>query len=244
MVPVERGGEPAVVKVSFPHPGNRGEASALRRFAGRGAVRLLDADKEHFALLLECAGPRTLAEVCSEDEVAEFAGELARRLAVRAEPGTPRLAGTTDGWSEQLGQQVAARPGLLSAAVVRRAWATIAELGRDPTVTMLHGDLHAGNVLAVGRERWLAIDPKGWEGTAAYDAFTVVVGHPAELVGCPDLARAIRARVRRFAGAAGVDNDLALACCQARATSALLYQDIAGGDWFGRDLIAAIAELR
>jgi streptomycin 6-kinase len=137
-----------------------------------------------------------------------------------------------------------ARPGLLSAAVVRRAGATIAELGRDPTVTMLHGDLHAGNVLAGGRERWLAIDPKGWEGTAAYDAFTVVVGHPAELVGCPDLPRAIRARVRRFAGAAGVDNDLALACCQARATSALLYQDIAGGDWFGRDLIAAIAELR
>lgn len=243
VVPVDCPGGPAVLKVSFPHPGNRGEAAALRRFDGRGAVRLLDADEEHLALLLERAGPRTLAcEPVAEDFV-EIAGALARRLAVTAEPGTPSLADTTDEWAEQLDEQVASRRGLLPDSGVRRARATIAELARDRTATLLHGDLHAGNVLASERERWLAIDPKGWRGTAAYDAFTVVMGRRGDLAASSDLPRVIRARVRRFADAAGVGNDLAAACCQARATSSLLHQDMADGNWFDRELLTAVATL-
>jgi streptomycin 6-kinase len=34
---------------------------------------------------------------------------------------------------------------------------------------LLHTDLHAGNVLAAERERWLAIDPKPYVGDPAYD---------------------------------------------------------------------------
>ncbi len=34
---------------------------------------------------------------------------------------------------------------------------------------MLHGDLHHGNVLDFGERGWLAIDPKGLLGEAAFD---------------------------------------------------------------------------
>lgn len=41
---------------------------------------------------------------------------------------------------------------------------------------MLHGDLHYRNILRSHREPWLIIDPKGWFGTAAFDAFAVATG--------------------------------------------------------------------
>ena len=41
VLPMQRDADVAVLKFSFPHPGNRGEAPALRHLGGRGAVRLL-----------------------------------------------------------------------------------------------------------------------------------------------------------------------------------------------------------
>lgn len=241
VVPVTAPSGPAVLKVSFPHPGNRSEPEALRQFAGHGAVRLLDADEGVFALLLERAEDRTLASEPSAEQAIEIAGALARRLAVPAAPGTPNLADTTDGWADQLDRQLdqqrAAGTEPLPARAVDRARETIAALGRDRTTTLLHGDLHDGNVLAADREPWLAIDPKGWRGTAAYDAFTVIAGRADQLRAAADLEGQIRARVRRFSAAAGVDHDLAAACCQARATSALLYQQNSSGVWFHEQLL-------
>lgn len=237
VVPVTCPSGPAVLKVSFPHPGNRSEPGALRQFAGRGAVRLLDADEDVFALLLERAGDRTLASEPSAEHAIEIAGTLARRLAVPAAPGTPSLADTAAGWAEQLDHQLAAADDPPPARALDRARETIAALGGDRTTTLLHGDLHDGNVLAADREPWLAIDPKGWRGTAAYDAFTVIAGRPGQLRATDDLDRQLRARIRRYSAAAGVDHDLAAACCQARATSSLLYQQASSGNWFDEELL-------
>lgn len=241
MVPVTCPSGPAVLKVSFPHPGNRSEPGALRQFGGRGAVRLLDADEDVFALLLERAGDRTLATEPSAERAIEVAGALARRLAVPAAPGTPTLADTTAAWAEQLdrqlAQQLAAGAEPLPTRAVDRARETIAALGQDRTSTLLHGDLHDGNVLAADREPWLVIDPKGWRGTAAHDAFTVVAGRAGQLDDVDDLEAQVRAWILRFSSAAGIDHDLAAACCQARATSALLYQQESSGDWFHEALL-------
>jgi len=237
VVPVTCPSGPAVLKVSFPRPGNRSEPGALRQFAGGGAVRLLDADEDVFALLLERAGDRTLASEPSAEHAIEIAGALAHRLAVPAAPGTPSLADTTAGWAEQLSQQLAASDDPPPARAVDRARETITALGGDRTTTLLHGDLHDGNVLAADREPWLAIDPKGWRGTAAYDAFTVIAGRPGQLRATDDLDRQLRARIRRYSSAAGVDHDLAAACCQARATSSLLYQQASSGNWFDEELL-------
>lgn len=232
VLPVRRGDARAVLKVSFPHPGNRSEPHALRTFDGNGAVRLLAADHDAFAMLLERAGPETLGSVASADDAVEIAGELARRLAVPAPHTAPALADATDGWLDELDRQVAALPGVLSDAVLGRARETIRGLAADTTTTMLHGDLHVGNVLRAEREPWLAIDPKGLRGTAAYDAFTVAAARPGELIAAADPERVFVDRVRRFSAAAGVDPALALACVQARATSSALYERLHGGSWF------------
>lgn len=244
VVPVRRAEGSAALKISFPHLGNRSEGPALRRFDGRGAIRLFEADDDDFALLLERAGRRTLDSVSDVDRAIEIAGVLARRLAVPADPAAPVLADTTGPWEEQLEQQVRATPSLVTADVVDRARDTIRALGSDTTTTMLHGDLHFGNILESDREPWLAIDPKGWRGTAAYDAFTVVAASRKSLIGTPDLERAIRGRIERFAAAADVDAEQAVACTQARATSSYVYQHLQSGSWFDQAFLRAATELR
>ncbi len=101
VVPVRHAWGPAALKVSFPHPGNHGEADALRCFDGHGAVRLIDADDSRFVLLMERADPMTLADQLSKsadlavEEAIEIAGDLARQLAVPASSATVLLAETT-----------------------------------------------------------------------------------------------------------------------------------------------------
>src|SRR4051794_3001977 len=53
VVPVSRGNEPCALKVSWIEESNAGEAIALRAWGGRGAVRLLEAEASHGAMLLE-----------------------------------------------------------------------------------------------------------------------------------------------------------------------------------------------
>lgn len=106
---------------------------------------------------------------------------------------------------------------------------------------MLHGDLHFGNILSSRREPWLVIDPKGWLGTAAFDAFTVVTEGPEQLsIGDGVHAEVLR-RLRRFAAAAHVDLDLTLTCCQARAVSSYLYQLSVPANHFDLEFLRAIA---
>jgi streptomycin 6-kinase len=242
VLPVQHADGPAVLKVSFPHPGSRGEAGALRHFGGVAAVRLLAASSDGFTLLLERAGPQTLDSVPSVEETIEIAGHLARRLAVPAPPETVSLAATAGPWLEELDRQVTAAPALLSARTIERARELIEYLARDRTATMLHADLHFGNVLRSSREPWLVIDPKGWTGTAAFDAFTVIAGRRRELERVDDLAATIADRIARFSRACGVDSDLALRCCQARAASTYLHQIQHAGDWFDLDFLRCLLE--
>jgi streptomycin 6-kinase len=97
--------------------------------------------------------------------------------------------------------------------------------------------LHFGNVLRASREPWLAVDPKGWCGCAEFDAFTVIAGRPDDLTHTAELEGAICGRVHRYSTAAGVDAEVALACCQARATSSYLYQQAQEGQWFDLEFL-------
>lgn len=245
-VPVQHPAGPAVLKVSFPHPGNLGEPDALRTFAGRGAVHLLEADDTGLTLVLERAEPKTLADQlaehdCSVEEAIEIAGDLARRLAVVPLPSVEPLAGTMSGWRDQLDEQVAAHPGALPARALDQARETIQHLVAEETPTMLHGDLHYRNILRSHREPWLTIDPKGWFGTAAFDAFTVAAGGREQLSIDDGLLTAVERRVRQFAAAARVNGDLALSCCQARAVSSYLYQLTVPRVWFDAEFLKVIA---
>jgi streptomycin 6-kinase len=227
----------AVLKISYPSTSSHREAHALRGFNGRGAVRVFAADEPSRALLLERAGPRTLTSVSPTEHAIEIAGALTRTLAVPAPPGTPTLAHATYGWEDELDRQLALAPRLVPPAVISRARATMRMLRAGTTPTLMHGDLHFRNVLRADREPWLAIDPIGWQGTAAFDAFTVVAERPDELYQHSSPESAMRARVHRYAAAASVDPETALACCQARATSSYLHQHLTNGTWFDNRLL-------
>lgn len=246
VVPVQHPAGPAVLKLSFPHPGNLGESDALRTFGGHGAVRLLEVDDTGLVLVLERALSETLADhvktgACSVEEAIDIAGDLARQLAIHPHGNVRPLANTMTGWEDQLDEQIAAHPDALPGRVLDRARETIRHLAADQTPTMLHGDLHYGNILRGQREPWLTIDPKGWSGTATFDAFTVAVGGREQLRPDSGLYDMFARRARRFAAAAHVDPDLALACCQARAVGSYLYQLTIPRVWFDAKLLEVIA---
>jgi tetratricopeptide (TPR) repeat protein len=81
-------GTRAVLKVSFPHRESEHEADALAHWGGRGAVRLLDYDRERRALLLErCEPGTTLLYLGDEDESFRLAAGVLRRLGRAPAPG-------------------------------------------------------------------------------------------------------------------------------------------------------------
>ncbi|RSN63916.1 aminoglycoside phosphotransferase family protein [Actinomadura sp. WAC 06369] len=205
IVPVKRDAGTAVLKVSFPHPGNVHEPDALAVWNGRGAVHLHERDDARFAMLLERARTSTLAEVEDDDEVAAVGGRLARRLAVPARPGLPRLRDRADEWEALLREDAAELPHTMPRAVVDAAVATVRELGRDQPDTLVHGDLHAGNVLRAEREPWLAVDPKGVMGDPAYDGGTLLMARGLSMLAADDPHRAVRRFLDVFAEAAELD---------------------------------------
>lgn len=203
IVPVQRrGAAAAVLKVSFPHPGNRYEPDAFAAWSGRGAVVLHERDDAQYAMLLERAHPTTLAEIGDDDEVAGVAGRLSRRLAIPAPPLLPRLRDQADGWDEQLRKDVEELSHGLSRSAVDAARATIRDLGRSQPDLLVHGDLHARNILRSDREPWLAVDPKGCAGDPAYDAGTLLKARALTLVAAPDPVKAMLRFLEVFAEAA------------------------------------------
>ncbi|MEU4893348.1 aminoglycoside phosphotransferase family protein [Streptomyces sp. NPDC044780] len=206
VVPVRGRAEgPAVLKVSFPHPGNVHEPDAFAAWAGRGAVLLYERDDERFAMLLERIRTATLAEVEDGDEVVSIAGRLSRRLAVPAPPGLPRLRERADAWEEELRGDAEELRHTLPRQVVDAAVATARELGRDQPDTLVHGDLHARNILRADREPWLAVDPKGYVGDPAYDAGTLLKSRALTLLGADDLRTSVHRVLDVFAETAELD---------------------------------------
>ncbi|MFC4503772.1 MULTISPECIES: aminoglycoside phosphotransferase family protein [Streptomyces] len=166
---------PAVIKVSYPHPGNDHEPDAFAAWGGHGAVRLYARDDSRYAMLLERVHSDSLAEVEDVEEVARVAGRVARRLAVPAPSAElPRLRDMVARWADELRLDRRELEHALPGRVIDAALATARELGPSQPSLLVHGDLHARNILRAEREPWLAVDPKGWVGDPAYDAGTLL----------------------------------------------------------------------
>ncbi|MBW8800495.1 MAG: phosphotransferase [Streptomyces sp.] len=216
-------GRPCVVKVSFPHPGNVHEPDAFEVWAGRGAVRLHRRDDARFALLLERAHLSTLAALEPDDEtVMTIAGRLNHRLAVPAPPGLPRLRDRADGWVAELRANAAELPHALPPRALDAAVATARELGPAQPDTLVHGDLHARNILRADREPWLAVDPKGCAGDPAYDGGTLLKSR-ANLIRSDDLPRTAHRLLDVFAEAAELDRERVRRWAQLHAVQAAFW---------------------
>lgn len=232
VLPVRSPRGPAVLKISFPHPGNVDEPRALDVWAGEGAVRLYAHDGADFAMLLERVEQRTLD--LEADEGITVGGELARRLAVPGPAAMPPVAASADGWAQQLREQDRATGHPLSDRVIGAALETIDAVGHDRTPTMIHGDLHAGNILASDRG-WVAVDPKGQTGPVEYDAMTMCLHRHEEMITAADPVAELLRRVDLFCDAAGADHAWARRLVHARLTSSALYDMLQQGSPLEQD---------
>jgi streptomycin 6-kinase len=174
VAPAERAnGERAVVKVSFVEEETRDEADALAQWDGDGAVRLLDADRDFGALLLERLEPGTsLEEHPDRDEAISIACRLLRRLwrAVPSPHPFSLVADVAERWAVALPERFERLEAPFEPTLVDQAVALCLERSAsNEDLILANRDYHLGNVLAARREPWLLIDPKPLVGEPAFD---------------------------------------------------------------------------
>jgi streptomycin 6-kinase len=202
---VDARGARLILKVCFPDREFLTEVEALRAFDGRGAVRLLDFDLDHAALLLERLEPGASLSGVADDVIAVSAAVSVMRELWRPPAAHVDFPSIGD-WSAGFGRlrsRFAGSTGPLPPALVGQAERLFAELlASQGEEVLLHGDLHQDNILAAERAPWLAIDPKGVIGERAYEVGALLRNYVLET---PDPRRTMERRVAQLADELGVD---------------------------------------
>ncbi|GLW75171.1 kinase [Kitasatospora phosalacinea] len=223
---------PVVLKVSRPSA----EAAALRVWAGRGAVLLLD--EADGALLLERLHGEIPLRSLAEAKAMLEATSLLRRLWVQAPPGHPfePLADRAARTAARLTERRALPAALDAGPLVDEALEAVA-LAADGSGGdwLLHGDFQHGRVLAADRSPWLAVAPRPVVGDRAYDLARLVLDRIDTLAASPGPRGAARRRLAQLAEAVELSAD------RVRAWTLLRAVDTALGAFAAGD--AATAEL-
>lgn len=197
-------GVAAVLKVGFPDEDSEHEHIALRRWNGRGAVRLLAADPHRRATLLERLRDRDLTAL-PDVEACEMVAGLYRSIHVPALPTLRSLSSYVDRWTVELAAMP--RSAQIPRRLVEQAVGLGTELAVDRSVPdrVLHTDLHYANVLAGDRERWLVIDPKPVNGDPHYEIAPMLWNRWDEI--SSDVRAGVRRRFWALVDAAEFDED-------------------------------------
>ena len=204
------GGERLVLKVGVPVAELLSETEALRLFDGRGAARLVDAEAEWGALLLERLEPGTrLVALCEEDDAAATgAAALVMKRLWRPVPAAHAFPTAADwgGGLHRLREHFGGGTGPFPRRLVEEAESLFDELlgsADEPAVT--HGDLHHGNVLRAAREPWLAIDPKGLVAEPAYEVGALLRNPLPQLLRWPHPVRVTERRIAQLSDELGFE---------------------------------------
>lgn len=198
---------PAALKISFDGDDESlHEHLALQHWAGRGAVRLLGADPHRRALLLERLHTVDLTSM-SDIEACEIIARAYPLIHVPALPQLRPVTGYLRVWNDGLAAVLhdAPLPRGLAQQAMSLAESFLADAGS--TGTMIHGDLHYGNVLRADREPWLVIDPKPMSGDPHYEVAPLLWNRWDEMVA--DRRTAVRRRFHTVVDTADLDEDRA-----------------------------------
>ncbi len=166
LLPVRFQNMPSMLKIALV-PEEKGGGALMAWWEGNGAARVLARDDD--AVLLERAtGGKSLAEIActstDDDEACRIICTVVARLHALRDLPAPVVVPLTR-WFEELAPAAETRGGILTLC---------AETARDLLAhpqdeTVLHGDIHHGNILDFGERGWLAIDPKGLFGERGFD---------------------------------------------------------------------------
>ena len=191
-----------VLKIGPPNDELASEIATLRLIDGEGCCRLLEADDEHYTLLLERLSPgQMLSELEDDDEATRIAAEVMRLLwrevPSRTEPGWERFIRLSD-WFAPLGglrSRYGGSTGPFPMELVERVEQVLPALFADPLPPVLmHGDFHHFNVLSSG-PGWKVIDPKGVIGPRGYECGPLLINPWDDFAERPDAVRITRRRV-------------------------------------------------
>lgn len=245
VAPVTRSdGSQAVLKVGVPNPELQTEIDALRLFAGRGTVMLLDVDADAGALLLEYLEPgRPIIDLGDDERATTVACQVILDLHQVSHPdaGFPTVADWARGL-ERLRYKFSGGNGPFPPDLVERAESDLHQLLNSMhKPTLLHGDLHHWNILSAQREPWLAIDPKGLIGEPEYEIGAWLRNPFPALLECSDARSVIKRRLDQFAMELAFDRERILAWGIYQAVLAAWWSyDVGDQDWQNW---VAIAEL-
>jgi streptomycin 6-kinase len=193
----KRGDQDVVLKISVPNNEFTSEMTVLRLFNGRDSVQLLEADEAQGMLLLQRLHPGEMLAVLKDDEQATHIAAGVMLNLWQPAPSNGALIRLSDWFKgfERLRARFAGKTGPLDERLVERAESAVRDfLAEDYPPTLIHGDLHHFNVLSSERG-WLAIDPKGVIGPAAYEVGPLLINPWGDMANRRDIFRITKRRI-------------------------------------------------
>ncbi|MFT3887236.1 MAG: aminoglycoside phosphotransferase family protein [Arachnia sp.] len=201
VLPVRRAAGPAaVLKLQPIDDETVDEPLALQSWAGQGAVRLLDHDRESGSMLLErLDAARSLGSVPDDLDALQTLSVLLAELSAVPAPHCHRRLSDIGADLLERAERVLPRAADAS-SILRDCSAALRDVLPESGDRLLHGDLHYFNVLAplpdaADRGPWLAIDPKPLAGDPGFELLPALHNRWDDAVATGDLSRAI---IRRF----------------------------------------------
>lgn len=198
---IHSSGHEVVLKLAVPCKDFTHQVHALRAFNGHGMARILEADIERGAILMErlLPGKMLVEEVSGDDLATSIAAELMLKMWVP--PPADYAFPTTAYWASSFAQirsHFSGRASPMPVTTIDRTIALFSELHRDPHPPfLLHGDLHHFNILSViegETSGWRAIDPFGVIGEREADIGALIKNPDLSLPIGPELARLLNRR--------------------------------------------------
>lgn len=206
VVPVRRGNEACVLKLTWVDEETKDEASALRAWNGNGAVKLLEADDDKGVMLLEALNAeRTLGDIPIEEAV-DISAKLLRRLAVPAPSGMLELRPYIERLSHIMNERWYRFGGPFDKRILDQTQKIIRQCAPSAANLVVNQDLHYDNVLAGTREPWLVIDPKVVVGDPEFGAAPLLWRRPEQA----EDANGLTKRLDQIVQTAGFDRNRAL----------------------------------
>jgi streptomycin 6-kinase len=200
IIPVGRhDGSKAVLKLQPVDDETGGEPAALKAWAGRGAVRLLEHDPASGAMLLErLDASRDLSTMEDDLAAAQIIAELLVCLnSVPAPEGLRNLSDVAAATMAETPEAIRLAKDPDERRLLINCAARFQELITDRIDNrLLHWDLHYFNTLStLDESQWKAIDPKPLSGDSGFELLPALWNRWDDLVATVDLTQAL---LRRF----------------------------------------------
>ncbi|MDT0352536.1 aminoglycoside phosphotransferase family protein [Pseudonocardia charpentierae] len=197
-------GTPAVLKIAMSDEACEREVALLQAAGGRGYARLLAAEPEHRAVLLEALGPALeRSGLAPERQIEILCAALRDAWQVPAPDAAPEakaeaLADLVGRLWDELDRPCSARVVELALEYARR------RADASGRLVVVHGDPHPGNALRRPDGTYVFVDPDGFVADPAYDLGVVLRDWCPELL-AGDASELAGRYCRLLAARTGID---------------------------------------